>query len=325
MKQFDTSDWKQRYEVGETLESLAQSVGICGHTAKARMKELGVTLRSSKEAISLDRTIPVDIASIITRYQAGETELALAKSLGVSRPVIHRRLVQSGITLRTQGETQIVARAHWSSAKRKRFAAAAHAAVRGVTQSNEHRCKITRTREARQLGIDPCETRVAKLLADRGCSITQQKAIVRFNVDIAIHEGAIAVEIFGGHWHAAGRHAARFRKRCDYILDCGWALVIIWITKDWPLESTVIDYLVALSKRRGLRKTKWRQEQVIRGDGYVSVLGNKSHNGAAVIRNERTPYVRGQDGRFTKQTIWVSWRVLDIRIITAANRRKRTA
>ena len=222
----------------------------------------------------------LNIQDISKRYLAGEPEYKIAESLGVSRPVIERRLVEAGIRKRTPSEVTKLAMQRLSPAERQRLVSAAHAAVRGVTQSEEHRCKIAITRERKQTGVERGERLLAEKLRNFGLATTFQKAVGRYNIDIAIHEGSIAVEIFGGGWHGHGRHAARFRKRCDYLLNHGWLPVIIWVTKNFPLERPAVDYLISLSKIASRDKSLRRQERVLRGDGYDSSLKYNPVNGA---------------------------------------------
>jgi len=238
-------------------------------------------------------------------YLAGESLLAISKKLGISRPTVKQRLIQAGIAIRDGSAAQSIRSARMTPDERRRNAAHAHAAVRGIAQTEEHRCKIALTRELRQCGITRSERLLAAALRSRGISISPQKAIGRYNIDVAIDKCCIAVEIFGGNWHASGRHAGRFRKRCDYILDRGWLPVIIWVTKDYPLESSVVDYIVTLTERCCRGESLGRQEQVIRGDGHSTPVKHNPHNGAVIRTHESFYGPRGEYGRFPKQTIRV--------------------
>jgi len=247
------------------------------------------------------RKYNLNIQDISKRYLAGESEQKIAKSLGVSRSVIARRLAEAGIRRRTESEIRkLMWKKITSSTERKRLMSAAHAAIRDVTQSEEHRCKIAITREQRQIGIERAERILADKLRKYGLTITLQKAIGRYNVDIAIHEGSIAVEIFGGHWHGHGRHAARFRKRFDYLLNSGWLPIIIWVTKHFPLELKAIEYLVSLAKRRSSGESFRCQEHVIRGDGYMATKKTNPQKGTIIRTYESFYRRRGKNGRFFK-------------------------
>jgi len=224
-----------------------------------------------------------NVDDIKRRYLAGETLNSIAKSFNCTRTPIIRRLLASGVVLRSGSE---VRNNMWknitSPADRARIISAAQDAVRGKRQSREHRVKIAKTCEIRQIGITRGEQILSDLLRARGLTVTQQKAVGVYNVDVAIHEGPLAVEIFGGSWHNSGRHAARFRKRCDHLVNEGWIPVIIWATAHFPLEQAAVEYLVSLSERVCSGESVWRQEHVIRGDGHNATFKHNLKNGAVI-------------------------------------------
>jgi len=225
----------------------------------------------------------LNVDDITRRYLAGETLNSIAEKLGCCRKPIIRRLLASGVALRSGGE---VRKNMWknitSPVDRARIVSAAHDAIRGKRQSREQRIKTAKTREIRQIGKSPGERLLGDLLRARGLTVTHQKAVGVYNVDIAIHEGSIGVEIFGGGWHNSGRHAARFRKRCDHLIDEGWIPVIIWASAHFPLEQAAVEYLVSLSERVCSGESVWRQEHVIRGDGHNATFKHNLKNGAVI-------------------------------------------
>jgi len=224
----------------------------------------------------------LDIQDIANRYVSGEPEYKIAEHFKVSRDVITRRLNLAGIRRRTESEARKFMWINISVEEKKRLMSFPHNAIRGISQSFKQRCKVAKTREAKQIGIGRGELMLANRLIQRGLAITLQKAIGIYNIDVAIHEGCIAVEIFGGNWHTCHSHARRFRKRCDYILNQGWLPVIIWVTKDFPLEDGAIQYLVTLSKRRSSGKPLRSKEKVIRGDGNNSSGKHDPENGSII-------------------------------------------
>lgn len=275
----DIQDIKRRYLSGKSLNQIAKELGVSRYAIKRRLVIAGMKIRRTKPVIEYN----IPIQDIAHRYVSGEPEYKIAKSLGVGRNVIKRRLEMAGIRRRTGGEVGKLVWQRRSPAERQRFMAATHAASRGIKQTEERRCKVAITREWEQVGIERGENILGEKLRNFGLTITFQKAIGRYNVDIAIHEGSIAVEIFGGNFHSSGRHAARFRKRCDYLLNHGWLPVIIWVTRHFPLELEAIEYLISLSERRSSGESFGRQEHVIRGDGYIATGKSNPDNGAFVI------------------------------------------
>ena len=216
-----------------------------------------------------------DIDNLVSRYNAGESILALHNAAGLHRGGITKCLRTAGVKFRTMSEAQTLKNARLTPAQRQAFSKAAHDAIRGVRQSEEHRCKIARTVESRANPIG-MEKICIDLLREKGISCAPQKAIGRFNVDIALTEFRIAVEIFGGHWHASGTHATRFRRRHEYILDAGWLPIYVWISKNYPLQVGAIDYIVTLTKTLDFDEALWRHEHMIRGDGKPCAVGKKN-------------------------------------------------
>jgi very-short-patch-repair endonuclease len=266
-----------------------------------------VGARFCLEIVDMTRpfVLPISLDDLARRYLSGESELALSLAFNTSRATICDRLVKAGVTRRTKSEASFLAYGRMSEEARQDMTAAAHAAVRGKRQTEEHRCKIAQynEREGRQ---STSERWLAQQIANRlHVKPIPQKAIGRYNVDVAIAETRIAVEIFGGEWHATGSHAARFRKRCDYILNRGWSIIIIWNErKFWgTLDHGAVDYVAALHKRIGDGESRRRQEFVIGGTGQeVSAAEYKPHNGSVIRKRKASSYhrLRNKHGRFAK-------------------------
>ncbi len=215
---------------------------------------------------------------LFKRYLAGESAQALAKVFKIDRATIRKRLIRAGITPRGRSQAMYARMARTSPAERQRLTASAHDAVRGRRHSAEQRCKIALTRERNRTGISRKEHLLANALRAEGLNPIHQKAFGRYNVDISLTQSAIAVEVFGGHWHTTGAHAARFRKRCDYLINAGWTPVIVWVTPNYPIERGIIDYIVALDQALRRSKPVRRQEHVLRGDGQPTAIGKANLN-----------------------------------------------
>lgn len=215
----------------------------------------------------------IDVDNLIELYNSGESVKQLAHLFGIARSVVCLRLRSHGIMPRGRSESMYLRMARTAPEERARLSDAAHAAVRGHRRTEEELCKRAVTRQQSGKFATPIEIRLAEMLEDRGLRTVKQMAVGSYNIDVAITEPPIAVEIFGGNWHAGGRHAERYRKRCDYLLDHGWVPVIIWVVRDYPLQEGAADYLVALVEAVRFDKTAFQQEQVIRGDGQFTTLG----------------------------------------------------
>jgi very-short-patch-repair endonuclease len=196
---------------------------------------------------------PLDVATL---YAQGTSLSALGSV--TMRPV--RECIAAGI-------------ANMTPEQRQAMTASAHRAVKGMTRTEKDLCQRAATRERLGQGISRSEAYLSELLSERGHTVTLQKAIGRYNVDLALHAAPVAVEVFGGHWHSSGRHAARFRQRNEYILDAGWRLVYIWVTRPYPLESCAVEQIISLAESLRRGESVGREELMIYGNGQPAALG----------------------------------------------------
>lgn len=271
----------ERYEAGETVEKLASEIGIGPTTLLVKMRRAGVTHRNWERV-----SIPTD--EIVARYIAGETEQALAAAYGVTRGAIRVRLKKSGVYIRTISDTM---RVRWDNATPEtaaRMLNAAHDAARNRVVPDTERILRAQTRESRVAHASPVEHTLAAALRDAGYFVTQQKAVWKYNVDIALQPPSIAVEVFGGGWHAKGRHLTRFHQRGKYILDAGWHMVIIWVDGlRYPLGVDGVNRVIAFAQEFSRDPAAPRQYRVILGDGQDAPVRENYLNTDADIKRLR--------------------------------------
>lgn len=248
----------RRYERGESLTRLAQTEGISSAVIVRVLTEQNVPIRRPNK-----RWVPRNGAVVIERYVRGESVKSIASALGVSRATLTKWLQQQGVTLRTQTDANRTMAAARTPKQRAAYTEAAHNAVRGKRQSIEHRTRIARSRERNVTSASSSERLIGEWLSD--LQPVPQKAVGPYNIDLAV--GPVAVEVFGGHWHATGHHAARTTKRARYILNEDWTLVIVWVTNRHRLKPAVANYIRTVHEvaRRG--PSLRGQYRVIWGDG----------------------------------------------------------
>ena len=226
-----------------------------------------------------------NLDNLLNRYVAGESENKLAREAGVGRGVFRRRLLWAGIKPRGRSEAELMKWSRMSPERRAAQVATAHEAVRGSKQTWEHRCKGAITRERNISGATIVEDILDNSLRLRGLSVTQQKAVGIYNIDVAIHEPRIAVEVYGGNWHSTGTHRRRHFKRCKYLLDCGWNVLVIRVdARNHPLGLGAYNYIIAFADELRSNPPVRCQYRVIFGDGSpVSSTARSYLNSPAVI------------------------------------------
>jgi hypothetical protein len=101
------------------------------------------------------------------------------------------------------------------------------------------------------------------------CLIAHQRACGPYNIDLLAGE-TIAVEVYGGGWHANGRHAARHGERTRYLLDRGFDVVIVWVEKKYGRAWVgALKHVVADLERSDRTPSAVREYRVIRRRGEI--------------------------------------------------------
>lgn len=209
-----------------------------------------------------------NLDDLLRRYIAGETEQKLAAECGVSRSAFRLRLIEANITPRNVSDTMYI---RWQTADERLRSAMlnnAHASTRGKTVTEDKLINRAIGCERKSPNVAHAESVLADWLRERGLNVIPQKAIGKYNVDLAVQVPPIAVELFGGGWHAYGSHRERFAPRVEHILNAGWAMVIIWLdARRYPLSVACADYIVTLTQEISRQESPRCQYRVILGDG----------------------------------------------------------
>jgi len=234
--------------------------------------------------------IKLNIDDLVRRYESGESEKSIADSFRVARNVIRHRLVSAGVAPRGRSSAMYVRMANTTAEERLHLTQAAHDAVRGKPKRPETLIKSAKTRErTRALEIrSGIENEFAKMLTAREIQFRRNAAVGPYNVDFAIDSHSVAVEIFGGGWHAHGAHADRFLKRTKYLMDRSWGVVVIWIDRRRTgLSRGAVDELVAHMNVCGANPPANRQYRVLLGNGEDAPALRSYLNDAATVKRLR--------------------------------------
>lgn len=293
----DIDDLRQRYFSYQRFSHMAKELGVSVNVISRYFREMGLPMGNISSRIPKDE--------LVSLYLSGESERSLSKRYNCARLVIKAILKDIGITRRNNADANRLMMSRRTREENIKNAQAAHMAVKGKPQTEEHRRKIAASVERNGGNIGFGEKILSDIFIEKGLIITPQKAIGRYNVDIAIEEFSIAVEVFGGGWHIQGRHAFRFRKRMDTLIDSGWIPVIIWgkkASKDTFVGAA--EYVISLVDRLRSGESVPRQEHVISGDGNPCACGKGNIEYRAAIGGDKCgDIIRGKDGRFTHDTV----------------------
>lgn len=275
----------QAYVTGEGAVSVARRF----HCGKQRVSD-----ELKARGLWRDPYATIPCEEIAARYTSGESENAIAKSLGVSRNVIATRLRVAGAERRTSAAANQLLASQTPLTEHHRRIRIAQDANRGRKQSFEHRCHIAASRQTNISNSSPAEIMLVQWLADEGIWSTPQQAIGPYNVDIGAYP--VAVEILGGAWHAG---KSIHPKRTRYILDQGWSLVFIWShIRRSPLTFAATDYVAAFLKELRSNPSSVGQYRVIRGDGQELARGSADTDDITIVVPGYESYrERSRDGR----------------------------
>jgi transposase-like protein len=291
-------DLRRAYEAGESVESIARRVGVSSNVVQRRFRAAGVQLRTSREVYQRRRGFrDSDVRPLHAEYLRGASSVDLAKRLGCHSSTLRNVFKRAGLPVRDARAAHIVHNAALPASERSRRAAAAHEAVRGVKHSAEQLRARALRREAAPPPMPSTERRVAGVLRRMGNALRYQRACGPYNIDLAIGD-AIAVEVFGGGWHASGRHAARYPKRTRYLLDRGFDVVIVWVEqayRDGWIHA--LHHVIADLQRADRDPAAPRQYRVIRRRGEVLSGDANDHDFPLVPPSE---VGRDARGRYTR-------------------------
>lgn len=250
------------YLAGKSLQQIKAATGVTTNALWRHRTRRGIPPRR-------EHRISVSVENIVDSYLAGESELRLSQRYEVSREVIRRRLLEENIEIRSWEEAGRTRARRMTPEQRKAQATAAHEALGGSHRSYESLVTAAQTRERKGLCGSPGERFVYNALLYANLGPVPQKAIGKYNVDIAV--APVAVEVLGGSWHLAKRHHV---VRTPYILDQGWSLLFVW---NYEGRSTLTregtDYVVAYCHEVRGHPTLVGEYRVIAGNGELLARG----------------------------------------------------
>lgn len=272
----DADDVVARYQAGASTNEIAGQLGISKTPVIRILRARGVVLRG--------RRLSVPVEHIVADYVVGLSENAVAKKYGLARTVVRRRLTEARVEIRNQSEAETLKWSQMSSAERRGQVASAHAATRGRRARLSELVRRAKTNEKRGRST-LVEVQLAELLEKRGIHTVAQIAIGPYNCDLGA--APVAVEVFGGNWHWSGKHLRRTPRRIRYLLDSGWHVLIVNITRNtFPLTETTADHVASYIQQARRNPTATRKYRVIRSTGELVTEGSSEDENISI----ETPY-----------------------------------
>ena len=253
------------YQSGMSLSEVSACVGVNVKTANKYITQSGITKWTKTEynAISARKrrgrkssSVPFNKGVIqddfIQRYLSGVPLRELAAEYRVCRKRLSAHLKANGIEpngiatfIRHYGEKALSDRCYHSSPWK--------------TRNTE---LLAKTRQDRVLLKGKHEQELLDSLKELGLNPINQLAISRYNIDIALQEHFIAIEVECGAWY--GSTSAK-RERIEYLFDLGWRVIFIRAGRSGAIIdfSAIAQKLYALSQIVGIHPAIGRQYGVI--------------------------------------------------------------
>lgn len=183
--------------------------------------------------------LPVD--EIVRLYIEEKVSVkALSIRYGVSRGTIKNRLRERGASIRGLDRSQQIIWDKMTPAQREAQYRAAHEATRGKKAPKEKRIRdaIGKQRVAK---MSLLELKFAKVFEEHGIKVIPQYALDIYNLDFAIPDIKLAIEIDGGNWHNSSSKRKHDRGKEVILKKRGWDLIRININKGIITITTKAD------------------------------------------------------------------------------------
>lgn len=261
----------QAHLAGASATEIAKQIGSSFVTVRKVLIEAGAYDPAiGKAAAAAKQRHTIDTDEAVRLYLDGTSENEIAKRLGVQRFVVRRHLASAGVPIRDQTEANRLMMSARSPEEHARNTMAAHDAVRGKRQPETTGVARAQAKAKKATPESADERAMIERLRAAGYDAVPQRAVGKYNIDVAVQP--VAVEVFGGGWHASGKHAAGWPARRDYLFDQGWNLVVVWVSAQYPLGRGGYDQVVAHIEQTRSDPSLRRQEWMIRGDGQPETI-----------------------------------------------------
>lgn len=244
-----------------SFNKVGKALGVNGENLRVAMAKYCPSIERGKRAPPPNAK-PFDHAECIALYAAGHSVKALAERYEVQRKTIATMLDLNGVSLRGRSEAMFVRMAKADPEERKQLCEAAHNAIRGKAQSNEHRENTTVARFVNQTHVGRGEKDLASALNSVGVDVVTQAPVNPYNIDLLCF-GRVAVEI-----HTASclpQSSPYHRKRIENLLNRDIVPVYLCGKNAAEHWHTIADQLIPIVNQARSLPPGARQYWVVRG------------------------------------------------------------
>lgn len=288
----DGYDLAGRYKAGATQHEIASECGVSQTVVRRWFREAGIQPRAAHA-----RRTACDATSVIRMYREGAGIPSISSKHGVPTSTVISVLDEHGIRRRGRSDAE---RLKWGRIKEggpdaiRAQCSAAWEATRGRTVTQKE--KIRRALGFAGVMRAACgklERDLSVLMAARGFPPSWQHAIGPYNVDLALDEGRIAVEVMRFKPTPSRKCHSLTRERVEYILNQGWCLLAVMCPpKRRPgvvIErfdgAAVADHVIALAERSSRGPSLAGQYGMVDGYAQPTSVASLDLDGLPAIRS----------------------------------------
>jgi very-short-patch-repair endonuclease len=238
-----------------TLERLYLTDGLSGPAIADRLGVGRTTVVRWMHAYDIPQrdsgkpAVPRPCGPVLARLykREGLSSVDIGKRFGCSWVTVLRWLSAYDIPLRSGSERAQLAMSHRSYEERLRNSAASRAIIKGRPKTPHDLRQRAATKQHRAKP-SPYESALAEAMRKTGFNPVFHFAVDKFNVDLALVERRLAIEVDGGNWHRTSpRKMAQDKAKAAALSAAGWTMLSVRTRRaDWIAKG--LEQITAASR-----------------------------------------------------------------------------
>jgi len=178
---------------------------------------------------------------VISMYNSGMYQREIAEKFGVSQGMISIRLRKAGIKLRSRGESDKIVWSRKTPSQRYATYEAAHAAARNRKHSHTEKCQRAIFNQNNPK-LSELEQKFLYAFQSENIPVISQFALDIYNIDFALPNRKIAIEIDGGNWHNSSKKRKYDTGKEVLLRRRKWALIRFQVCNRLKIVADIPTY-----------------------------------------------------------------------------------
>jgi very-short-patch-repair endonuclease len=212
------------YQTGASLAAVAAQFGCSVHVIHHALKAAGISRRNPWNAVP-NKPAPELLRQLYLDERKSSTEIGVMYE--TSFAVVCRWLKEYDIPRRSASEAKKLDMERWSYDDRLRITEASRAMFTGRPRS--HKNLVNRAIGVqRSPAISKFEHMLLDALALHGITPVPQLAVDKYNIDLALPDRMLAIEVHGGNWHNTSAKKIRIdTAKAKILRQHGWTIFVV--------------------------------------------------------------------------------------------------